>query len=65
MSPFSLLVYLPSPSIKLLPFCLEPVNDLTLKDGRIAAAEAHGLQLVLVKLAEAKRDFVLLSRRWA
>ncbi len=29
-----------------------------------AAAEAHGIQLEVVKLAEAKRGFVLLPRRW-
>ncbi len=29
-----------------------------------AAAAAHGIQLEVVKLAEAKRGFVLLPRRW-
>jgi transposase len=29
-----------------------------------AAASAHGIELVVVKLAEAKRGFVLLPRRW-
>ena len=29
-----------------------------------AAAQAHGIQLEVVKLAEAKRGFVLLPRRW-
>jgi transposase len=29
-----------------------------------AAAAAHGIELVVVKLAEAKRGFVLLPRRW-
>ena len=31
----------------------------------MAEAAAHGRQLVVVKLPDAKRDFVLLSRRWA
>ncbi len=30
----------------------------------VAAAGAHGIQLAVVKLAEAKRGFVLLPRRW-
>ncbi len=29
-----------------------------------AEAEAHGIELEVVKLAEAKRGFVLLPRRW-
>jgi transposase len=29
-----------------------------------AAANEHGIQLVLVKLPEAKRGFVLLPKRW-
>jgi transposase len=29
------------------------------------AAQDHGIQLVVVKLPEAKRGFVLLPRRWA
>jgi transposase len=29
-----------------------------------AAARAHGIELEVVKLAEAKRGFVLLPRRW-
>lgn len=33
-------------------------------DAVAEAAEAHGIQLVVVKLPEAKRGFVLLPRRW-
>jgi transposase len=33
-------------------------------EGLAAAAAAHGIQLEVVKHAEAKRGFVLLSRRW-
>jgi transposase len=33
-------------------------------DAAAEAAEAHGIQLVVVKLPEAKRGFVLLPRRW-
>ncbi len=33
-------------------------------DEPAAAAAAHGIQLVVVKLPEAKRGFVLLPRRW-
>ena len=34
-------------------------------DDAAQAAEAHGLQLEVVKLPEAKKGFVLLPRRWA
>jgi transposase len=33
-------------------------------DAAVEAAQAHGIQLVVVKLPEAKRGFVLLPRRW-
>ena len=33
-------------------------------DAAAEAAQAHGIQLVVVKLPEAKRGFVLLPRRW-
>lgn len=33
-------------------------------DNAAAAAHAHGLELAVVKLPEAKRDFVLLPKRW-
>ncbi len=34
-------------------------------DAAADAAEAHGIELEVVKLPEAKRGFVLLPRRWA
>jgi transposase len=34
------------------------------RDDAAQAAEAHGLQLVVIKLPEAKKGFVLLPRRW-
>jgi transposase len=33
-------------------------------DGPREAAKAHGIELQVVKLAEAKKGFVLLPRRW-
>jgi transposase len=33
-------------------------------DATAEAAQAHGIQLVVVKLPEAQRGFVLLPRRW-